>query len=220
MTPATDWIGMLNEARERIAGGVRRLARREVALAVVILAVPLAALAQPLGLLLWARMRILTSIPRTAMATEEIESVAIVPSDLEVFPDLPSVAPEASSLRDPLDVSPDHFPRSTNSSSDRGIEPKSVPGTAEESEEAEESVRMRLVPVVSRLEVQGLMPGRGLAVIDGRVRRVGEEFDGNVVGATFHLVEVRKSVAVVRTEGLDFDIRLNGGGTGSVDIRP
>ena len=220
MTPGTDWIGMLQEARRRVAVGAGRLARREVALAAVVLAIPLVALAQPLGLLLWARMRILTSIPRTAMATEEVERVANAPADLQVFPDLPPVVPEPAVLRDPLEVSPDHFPRSTNSTSDRGIEPKSAPGTVEESGEAEESVRMRLVPVVSRLEVQGLMPGRGLAVIDGRVRRVGEEFDGNVAGASFLLVEVRKSVAVVRLEGLDFDIRLNGGGTGSVDIRP
>ncbi len=220
MTPGTDWTGVLREARRRVAVGVRTLARREVALAAVILAVPLVALAQPLGLLLWARMRILTSIPRTALATEDVERVAAVPNDLQVFPDLPSVVPGPAALRDPLVVSPDHFPRSTNCTSDRFIQPKSAPGTVDESVEAEESIRTRLVPVVSRLEVQGLMPGRGLAVIDGRVRRAGEEFEGSVAGATFHLVEVRKSVAVVRVEGLDFDIRLNGGGTGSVDIRP
>ena len=196
-----------------------RLRRREMVLALLVLAIPALAIAQPLGLLLWARMRILTSIPRTAMAVEGEQVVLVVPEFEDSFPDLPVTTFEARPIRDPLSISSSHFPRSSNSTSDRGFGPKS-PSSRVDEDGAASLVRDRLALVAARLEVQGLMPGQGLALINGRVRRVGEEFPGNVAQATFHLIEVRKSAIVVRIEGLEFDIRLNGGGTGSVDIRP
>ena len=219
MTSGKNFSETVDRLRSKIHLVTRRVARRETVLAAVILAVPVVALAQPLGLLLWARMRILTSIPRTAMATEEPQA-STVPVDVEVFPDLPATSPEPVSLRDPLAISRRHFPRSSNSTSETSVGPKSGSQLVEDTLETTESIRQRLMPVVDRLEVQGLMPGRGFALIDGQVRRVGEDFPGNVVGTTFHLVEVRKSAAVVRIEGLEFGIRLDGGGTGSVDIRP
>ena len=196
-----------------------RVRRREALLAVLILAVPALAIAQPLGLLLWARMRILTTIPRTAMAVEEEKVATTAPVFEDSFPDLPETVQEARPIRDPLSISSSHFPRSSNSVSDTGFGPKS-PFPAVDEDGAASSDRARLASVAARLEVQGLMPGQGLALIDGRVRRVGEEFKGSVAQATFLLIEVRMSAIVVRIEGLDFDIRLNGGGTGSVDIRP
>ena len=203
----------------RLGRVTTRIRRRETVMALLVLTVPLFAIAQPLGLLLWARMRILTSIPRTAMAVEAEQVAVVIPEYGNSFPDLPQTTHETRPLRDPLSISPLHFPRSSNSTSDTGFGPKSPPSPAEE-DEAASRVRDRLASVAARLEVQGLMPGQGLALIDGRVRRVGEEFPGNVAQATFQLVEVRKSAIVVRTEGLEFDIRLNGGGTGSVYIRP
>ena len=201
------------------AGFTGRFRRREVLLATMVLTIPTLAIAQPLGLLLWARMRILTSIPRTAMAVEEEQVAVVVPEFEDAFPDLPEVVFDAVPIRDPLAISSLHFPRSSNSVPDPGFGPKSPSSPAEE-DGAASADRARLASEAARLEVQGLMPGQGLALIDGRVRRVGEEFPGNVAQATFRLIEVRKSAIVVRTEGLDFDIRLNGGGTGSVDIRP
>lgn len=207
----------------RLAGFVTksavRIRRRETILGTLVLLVPVIAIAQPLGLLLWARMRILTSIPRTAMAVEGEELVALAPEFRDSFPDLPEVILEARPLRDPLAISPRHFPRSSNSHPDPGFEAKSTSLPVEEEVVAARD-RARLTGVAARLEVQGLMPGQGLALIDGRVRRVGEEFPGNDAQATFRLVEVRKSAIVVRIEDLEFDIRLDGGGTGSVDIRP
>ena len=61
----------LRQGREALARITARLRRREMVMALLVLAIPSLAIAQPLGLLLWARMRILTSIPRTAMAVEE-----------------------------------------------------------------------------------------------------------------------------------------------------
>ena len=74
--------------------------------------------------------------------------------------------------------------------------------------------------IAARLEVQGLMPGRGIALIGGRVLRVGESFPGDVDGTTFRLASVEESSVVVESDGFEFDIRLIGGGTDSVVIRP
>jgi hypothetical protein len=205
--------------RSAIDPVIRRLRRRNTMLATLVLAVPLAALAQPLGLLLWARIRLLTSIPRTAMATESEETLASVPAP-PAFPDLPNADLPAPGLRDPLAISPRHFPRAnrpqalTEPSSKSGLAP------AEVEERAAVVLRERLTGLVGRLRVQGLVPGRGVAVIDGRVRRIGESFPATVDGTTVRLVAVEQSMVVVECGGLEFDIRLDGGGTDSVVIRP
>lgn len=67
-------------------GGASRSGRRR-ALRLLRLAAPLAALGvvlwlKPMGLLLWARLRILTNIPRTAIAEDP-------PQQARSFPDLP-----------------------------------------------------------------------------------------------------------------------------------
>jgi hypothetical protein len=198
---------------------LRRLGRRRTVLAGLVLAVPIAALAQPLGLLLWARIRLLTSIPRTAMATESEEAVASVPAP-PAFPDLPNADLPVPGLRDPLAISPRHFPRVNRPQVLTETSPKSRLGTVDDEERAAAVLRERLASIVGRLRVQGLVPGRGVALIDGRVRRIGESFPAAVDGTTVRLVAVEQSMVVVECGGLEFDIRLDGGGTDSVVIRP
>jgi hypothetical protein len=198
---------------------LRRLGRRRTVLAGLVLAVPIAALAQPLGLLLWARIRLLTSIPRTAMATESEEAVASVPAP-PAFPDLPNADLPVPGLRDPLAISPRHFPRANRPQVLTETSPKSRLGTVDDEKRAAAVLRERLAGVVGRLRVQGLVPGRGVALIDGRVRRIGESFPATVDGTTVRLVAVEQSMVVVECGGLEFDIRLDGGGTDSVVIRP
>jgi hypothetical protein len=208
-------------ARIRTAAApmLRRVARRETLLGGLVLAVPLAALAQPLGLLLWARIRLLTSIPRTAMATEAEDTVASVTSP-PAFPDLPDADLPIPGLRDPLAISPRHFPRANDPQGLTSASPKSGVGRVDDEERTAAVLRERLAGVVGRLRVQGLVPGRGVALIDGRVRRVGESFPATVDGTTVRLVAVEQSMVVVECGGLEFDIRLDGGGTDSVVIRP
>lgn len=197
----------------------RRVVRRQTLLGGLVLAVPLAALAQPLGLLLWARIRLLTSIPRTAMATEADETIAAVPAP-PAFPDLPDADLPAPGLRDPLAISPRHFPRANDPRGLTETSPKSGVGRVDDEQRAAALLRERLAGIVGRLRVQGLVPGRGVALIDGRVRRVGESFPSAVDGTTVRLVAVEQSMVVVECGDLEFDIRLDGGGTDSVVIRP
>jgi hypothetical protein len=209
----------IDRVRRSTTPMLRRIGRRRTVLAGLVLAVPLAALAQPLGLLLWARIRLLTSIPRTAMATgEDGSTVAVV--EPPAFPDLPNADLPVPGLRDPLAISPRHFPRANSPQGQTETTPKSGLGPADDEKRAAAVLRERLAGVVGRLRVQGLVPGRGVALIDGRVRRIGESFPATVDGTTVRLVAVEQSMVVVECGGLEFDIRLDGGGTDSVVIRP
>lgn len=216
-THATDRL--LDRLPEPVRRVVVRCCTRRTMLAGLALAVPIAALAQPLGLLLWARIRLLTSIPRTAMAIEEETMVAAEPV-APAFPDLPDNALPAPGLRDPFATSSRHFPNSTIRQGLSESTPKSATGRADDEGRAASVVRDRLAGIVGRLRVQGLVPGRGVALIDGRVRRVGDSFPAGLEGSMVRLVAVEQSKVVVECGDLEFDIRLDGGGTGSVVIRP
>ena len=211
------------ELRDRTRALMRSFAgdagRRRTILAVLVMVVPVAALAQPLGLLLWARIKLLTSIPRTAMAVEESTVVADA-APIEMFPDLPMAAPETAEPRNPFRISALHFPSAGQNQVENGFEDKSPSGEVDVEDREASHRRERIASIATRLEVQGLMPGRGIALIGGRVLRVGESFPGDVDGTAFRLVSVEESSVVVESDGFEFDIRLVGGGTDSVVIRP
>jgi hypothetical protein len=153
------------------------------------------------------------------MATESAEAIAAVPGPTP-FPDLPDADLPRPGLRDPLVISPRHFPRVNLPTGLVVAEPKSEAADVEDEVRAAVALRERLAGLVGHLRVQGLVPGRGVALIDGRVRRVGDSFPVDVDGTTVRLIAVEQSVVVVECGGLEFDIRLGGGGTDSVVIRP
>lgn len=193
--------------------------RRRFVVGTLVTVVPVLALAQPLGLLLWARMKLLTSIPRTAMAVDEETALADA-GIVDSFPDLPAPMPATGEPRDPFRISGVHFPTAGKNEADTSFEDKSVARGVEIEDREASHRRDRITSMAARLEVQGFMPGRGIALIGGRVLRVGESFPGDVDGTTFRLVSVEESSVVVESDGFEFDIRLDGGGTDSVVIRP
>ena len=210
---------MAASVRRRGGGLVRFASRRSTITSGLVLVVPVIALAQPLGLLLWARLRLLTTIPRTAMATEEPTRIAADP-DLIRFPDLPDPGLDPAFGRDPMHVSPHHFPRSTPRSSEPEVGPKSgVVSTEDEGHEAR-MMRERLASIVSGVRVQGLISDRGIALIDGRACRVGDQIPAGTEGVEIRLLEVRTGSVVIEIDGCEFVLRLIAGGNGSVDIRP
>jgi hypothetical protein len=84
------------------SGGAVRSGRRR-ALRVLQLAAPLVAVGavlwlKPMGLLLWARLRILTNIPRTAIAEDP-------PQQARAFPDLPQ-CPMGPAIRGAEEATP------------------------------------------------------------------------------------------------------------------
>ena len=208
-------------ASVRRRGGrlVRFASRRSTITSGLVLVIPVVALAQPLGLLLWARLRLLTTIPRTAMATEEPTRVAVDPGVVR-FPDLPDSGLDEAFGRDPMYVSPHHFPRSTPQSSEPEVGSKSGVGSAEDEGYEARLMRERLASIVSSVRVQGLISDRGIALIDGRACRIGDEIPVGAEGVQIRLLEVRTGSVVIEIDGCEFVLRLIAGGNGSVDIRP
>ena len=198
---------------------VRFGSRRSTITSGLVLAIPVAALAQPLGLLLWARLRLLTTIPRTAMATEEPTRIAADPGVVR-FPDLPDTGLDGVFKRDPMHVSPHHFPRSTPLSLESAVWPKTEAESAEDEGHEARMMRERLVSIVSSVRVQGLISDRGIALIDGRACRIGDEIPVGSEGFEIRLLEVRTGSVVIEIGGCEFVLRLIAGGNGSVDIRP
>ena len=203
---------LIELGRERlstlIAAGRHR--RRGLCMA-MLLAVPALAWAQPLGLLLWARFRLLTDIPRTAMATEdEVAQVVIEPPSR--FPDLAEVGFDGRADRDPLRISPHHFPRTTGEAGRTAPATKSAPFQAEGRDRDVDRIA-ELRSVVRKFRLQALISRNSIAIIDDRTYRVGELLDvERTEGHTFVLRSVGKDSVIIEADGHEFEVRLVGGG--------
>ena len=203
---------LIEAGRERmstlIAAGRHR--RRGLCMA-MLLAVPAMAWAQPLGLLLWARFRLLTDIPRTAMATDdEVAQVAIQPPSR--FPDLAQVGFDGHADRDPLRISSLHFPRTSGEAPRTVHRGHSEPIRAEgDRRETDRIVKLR--SVVRKFRLQALISRNSIAIIDDRTYRVGELLDvERTEGIAFVLRSVGKDFVVIEADGHEFEVRLVGGG--------
>jgi hypothetical protein len=189
--------------------------RRKGLMVVLMLSVPMAAWAQPLGLLLWARLRLLTKQPRTAMANpEEISNVIVeIP---ERFPDLKDIGFDESASRDPFRFNPKYFPTLTQSSDPQRFERKS-PGQIVDPTGARNRY---LTGIVRKFRVQALIAGKSIAIIDDRTYRVGDLLDfERTDGEYITLRSVGRNSVVVEVDGQEFEIRLVGRGTDEAILR-
>jgi hypothetical protein len=168
--------------------------------------------AQPtLGLLLWARLRILTSIPKTAIADDPSKA----PVEKAPAPEIDAGLPAAGeALIDPFGIDP-HTPTSSDNptASRASIEPsqKSDANPTEvTAPEAFEAARR----AAERFRLQSAGRGLSMAVIDGRTYRVGDTLEG-VDGTRFVLLEVRDGAAVLGHGEARVEIHLRGASTGT-----
>jgi len=167
--------------------------------------------AKPMGLLLWARLRILTSIPKTAIADDPAKAPAQDEPVLELDSGL---SPQGARLIDPFSIDPHTYPSSDNQTSSRAsIVPsqKSDSGSAEvPALEVFEAARR----ATERFRLQSAGRGLSMAVIDGRTHRIGDALE-SADGLRFVLVEVLEGAAVLEHGGKRFEIRMRGAGTGT-----
>lgn len=172
-------------------------------------------LAKPMGLLLWARLRILTSIPKTAIADEPEKLVVGPQLPKDVDPLLP--AAEAG-LIDPFRIDPHTFPSSDNPMpSQASIVPtqKSEKESAEvPAPEAFEAARR----AAERFRLQSAGRGLSMAVIDGCTYRIGDALEG-ADGVKFVLLEVIEGAAVLGHGEQRIEIRMRGVGSGTTPSR-
>jgi hypothetical protein len=177
--------------------------RRRGALAIVA-AFAVVAWAKPMGLLLWARIRILTSIPKTAIADDPTKAPAEPPPPIELDAALPAGADWSL---DPFQIDPRTYPKPTPAPEPQAetvAEPKVAPASTDETpSEAIDGPRR----ASERFRLQAAGRGLSAAVIDGRSLRVGDALE-SADGLRFTLVEVLEGAVVLECEGRRFEIRL------------
>lgn len=163
--------------------------------------------AKPMGLLLWARIRILTSLPKTAIADETTlaENTPREPVAPSEFDSGLSAMPEVRT--DPFRIDPHIFPKANPPAvvpPVPDIKPKTEGPSADETRREMSRAAGR---AAERFRLQSAGRGLSMAVIDGRTYRVGEVLEG-ADGFRFTLVEVLEGAAIVEWEAERFELRL------------
>jgi hypothetical protein len=182
---------------------------RKIALALVT-CMALLIWAKPMGLLLWARIRILTNIPKTAIAEPTAEQASKPTQPNELDPKLPALGAE---LRDPFSVDSKVFPL-PNAVTQQSETTVTEPDAADPGAVVEQAVES---PAPSRYEtlrasaetvlVSSAGSGLQVAVIDGKVVRVGDTVTASD-GTVFTLVGVQEAAVVLGFEGREFVVRM------------
>jgi hypothetical protein len=168
-------------------------------------------MAKPMGLLLWARLRILTSIPKTAIADDPANIAAAAQPPQELDPRLPGAD---AGLIDPFSIDPHTYPTSDNPTSSRASIVPSQKSDTNPTEvhapEAFEAARR----AAERFRLQSAGRGLSMAVIDGRTYRIGDALE-SADGIRFVLLEVLDSSAVLGHGEERIEIRMRGASTGT-----
>ncbi|MBI1304050.1 MAG: hypothetical protein GC172_09720 [Phycisphaera sp.] len=201
--------------------------------------------AKPMGLLLWSRIRILTTIPRTAIADDAIAAAPKPKLPPEFDPQLPVTGGAA---RDPFRVDPAHFPSEQDlrdaqaaaalASASRGTAATPAPAASavagaivegspetaspsplELADEQPPAEYERLRIAAQSLRVQSAGKGLDTAVVGGRAVRVGDVLE-TADGDEFLLVEVVEGGIVVAAGAREFVVRLPENSTGKVVASP
>jgi hypothetical protein len=190
--------------------------------------------AKPMGLLLWSRIRILTTIPRTAIADDAIAAAPKPKLPPEFDPQLPAMVVGA---RDPFRVDPAHFPseqdlRNAQAAAANSANPAfpadpvadadaaaATPSPLELADEQPPAEYERLRVAAESLRVQSAGKGLDTAVVGGRAVRVGDVLE-TTGGDEFVLVEVVDGGIVVAGGAREFIVKLPSQSSGKVVASP
>ncbi len=176
------------------------------------------------GLLLWARLIIVSKVPRTAVAeplspvTSEQESPRAegeADSDNAVRPPL-VLRVSADNARDPFLINREFFPKTTS------IEPaaeeagKSSAEPVENPEQVRSRDRALLLAHVERLKLEAVMTGHAMAVISGRLYRLNDMVPAlNNPAIQFKLADVRTRSVVLAHDEFVFEVKMDSPEAGS-----
>ena len=174
------------------------------------------------GLLLWARIIIVSNMPRTAIANDSVAQVAVdnaaaggggaaAKTGGGRTSRSPVVIDLATSFgRDPFVISPAYFPKPTPVAA-LGVEAgKSSEEPAEDAQQIEARRTAHRQALLSQMKLEAAM-GATMAVISGKPYRRGDEIVG-VAGATgqerFVLAEVRQRSVILECDGQRFELKM------------
>lgn len=165
------------------------------------------------GLLLWARIIIISDPPRTALATEsDIAIGATLPvlssGSTDKGPDeVIEIALAQQPRRDPFSISEQHFPKPTTDIDLHQDVGKSPSQTAENAQNREARLVALLKELVGQLDLEAIM--RPMAVINGATYRQGDliSIDGHE-GIVFEITEVSPRSVVLQFEERTFVLKM------------
>lgn len=219
------------------SSAMRWLSNRRNAL-LVVAGLGLVIWAKPMGLLLWSRIRILTSIPRTAIADDAIAAAPRPKLPPEFDPQLPAAT---AASRDPFRVDPAYFPsqaelqRAQAAASALSVPVAAVATVATDSADPDATAPMpspleladerapaeyeRLRLAAESLRVQSAGRGLDAAVVGGRAVRVGDVLLTED-GEEFVLVEVVEGGIVVASGAREFIVKMPEQSSGKVVASP
>ena len=163
------------------------------------------------GLLLWARLLIVSNIQKTAIANDEAAALAPPIDQTAELSDKDEPAPKRVVLderpvQDPFVISSLAFPPLTTN---EAVLPKLVPVATEDPKATEARLIAQLQQLVDGLRIDVAMSSAALAKIDGKRYQVGDlvPIEGSVL--SFELVEVRHRSVLLEFEGRRFELKMN-----------
>lgn len=165
--------------------------RRQFITFTLLLAVAGSLWARPAGLLLWHRLRIITGMPRMAVAVDEAETMAAL------TPDTPASLDAGRAVR--LDGALRRDPFVPAASAVIHVAQTNAVGQSNATPAGGSTLEPPVVFTLPQVRLSGTARGLGTAILDGIVRQVGERFD--ISGAVMELREVRSGAVVVEVDG-------------------
>lgn len=176
-----------------------------------------------LGLLLWARLIVVSQPPRTALANEPVTSpgvksssrtTAALGTDKEPLTHASdaraTVRIELASTpeRDPFVISRQYFPKPTQIADTSKEASKLLAQPAEEPEQIEARQLARIRANAERFRLEAAMGGM-MVVISGKTYRVGDLIPGTQdEHVVFELVEIRQRSVILECEGHRFELQM------------
>ncbi|MHC5022331.1 MAG: hypothetical protein ACYTGG_00270 [Planctomycetota bacterium] len=173
------------------------------------------------GLLLWARIIVISNTPRTAIARDETPGRTSNPitdpahAGATDKPGRPvrEVQLDRAVQRDPFILSNAHFPRPTLVPDPVQETPKSDPQPTEDPEQIEAQHVARLQAFVDRLKLEAVIGGGPMAVISGSTYRLGDEVpESDMFEMRFKLVEIGQRSVILEWEGRRFELKMDSPG--------
>jgi hypothetical protein len=173
------------------------------------------------GVLLWARIIVVSQPPRRAVAADDTPSLASVDrgggdqgsregSGIEPQQAV-EIELDRELVRDPFLINPTLFPRPILDDGSSTVTPKSSESSVEDAQREAEQRREALAKQADRMRLGAVMRSAQLAVINNETYRVGDALTVQGGKDTFTLVQVDDRSVIVECQGERFEIRIPSG---------
>jgi hypothetical protein len=137
------------------------------------------------------------------------EALATTPSDKPL--PIVAITLDRNAQRDPFRISERYFPRPNILPDNRQEAAKSLVQPSDDAQGAQERLEAQLHALAARFQLEAVMQGGPMAIINGRTYRLGEEVPAvDAPDVRFRLTEVRPLAVTLTCAGRQFELRMPG----------